>query len=170
MAPAILSVTAFLVLFVWRLVLSAQQRRPAARGIDAARAQENGLLGHGLHILQRTRLVIVGDSDRPKDFLLRVVALTGAKEMGNGYDLNVGATKFHVRDGYVGRLRETSSRKGTYEETCFYSAEKGIPKAEQTASVLLQLKSNPALFDRWAAQCGAFKADGRAFSIGSDRR
>jgi len=46
--------------------------------------------------------------------------------------------KFHVRDGYVGRLRETSSRKGTYEETCFYSAEKGIPKAEQTASVLLQ--------------------------------
>ena len=169
MAPAILSVTAFLILFVWRVVLSAQQRRPLARGIGA-RAQENGLLGHGLQILQRTRLVIVGSNDRPRSFLLRIVALTGAKEMGNGYDLNVGATKFHVRDGYVGRLRETSSRKGTYEETCFYCTEKGIPKAEQTASVLLQLKSNPALFDRWAAQCGAFKADGQGFSAGSDRR
>ena len=170
MAPAILSVTAFVVLFVWRLVFSAQQRRLAASEIGARRPRENGLLGQGLHILQRTRLVIASGSDRPKDFLLRIVALTGAKEMGNGYDLTVGAAKFHVREGYVGRLRETNNRKGTHEETCFYSAEKGMPKAEQTASVLLQLKNNPALFDRWAAQCGAFKADGEAFSSGSDRR
>jgi hypothetical protein len=170
MAPAILSVTACLILFVWRLVFSAQQRRLAASEADARRAQQNGLLEQGLHILRRTRLVIVGSNDRPKSFLLRIVALTGAKEMGNGYDLNVGAIKFHVRDGYVGRLRETDNPKGRYEETCFYSAEKGMPKAEQTATVLLQLKNNPALFDRWAAQCGAFKADGQAFGTASDRR
>jgi hypothetical protein len=106
----------------------------------------------------------VGGNDRPKTFLLRIVALTGAKKMGNGYDLNVGATKFHVRDGHVGRLRDTDNPKAAYEETCFYSAEKGMPKAEQTATVLLQLKNNPALFDRWTAQCGSFKADGQAFS------
>jgi hypothetical protein len=40
-----------------------------------------------------------------------------------------------------------------------------MPKAEQIATVLLQLKNNPALFDRWAVQNGvAFKADSQVFS------
>jgi hypothetical protein len=39
-----------------------------------------------------------------------------------------------------------------------------MPKAEQIATALLQLRNKPAPFDRWAAQNGAFKADGQAFS------
>jgi len=38
-----------------------------------------------------------------------------------------------------------------------------MPKAEEIATVLLQLTNNPALFDRWAAQSGAFRADGHPF-------
>jgi hypothetical protein len=39
-----------------------------------------------------------------------------------------------------------------------------MPKSEHIATALLQLANNPALFDKWAAQSGAFKADGQAFS------
>jgi len=102
--------------------------------------------------------------DCAKTYLLRIVALTGATQMGNGYDINVGTTRFHVRDRYATRMRDVTDPKCAYEETCFYSADKSMPKAEQIATALLQLKNNPALFDRWAAQTGAFKADGQAFS------
>jgi hypothetical protein len=181
MAPAILSVIGFLVLFAWRFVFSSQQRGPAVREIDVPRHQDNGLLEQGLHILERAGAVIVGGDrfdqaadgvvplgpkDRAKAYLLRIVALTGATEMGNGYDINVGTARFHVRDRYVGRLRDVNNPKGAYEETCFYSAERTMPKAEQIATALLQLKNNPELFDRWAAQTGAFKADGQAYSPG----
>jgi hypothetical protein len=50
-----------------------------------------------------------------------------------------------------------------FEETCFYPVRKGMPKAEEIATVLLQLTNNPALFESWAARSGAFKADGQAF-------
>jgi hypothetical protein len=41
-----------------------------------------------------------------------------------------------------------------------------MPKAEQIATALLQLRNNPALFDRWAYQCGlSFKADGQVFTL-----
>ncbi len=179
MAPAILSVIAFLALFVWRFVFKGLQRRPAVREIGVPRQQDKTFLEQGLHILQRAGVIIVGGNrsdhasdgvgpagpkDRPKTYLLRIVALTGATQMGNGYDINVGTTRFHVRDRYVGRLRDVNNPKGAYEETCFYSADRSMPKAEQIATALLQLKNNPALFDRWAAQSGAFKADGQAFS------
>jgi hypothetical protein len=40
-----------------------------------------------------------------------------------------------------------------------------MPKAEQIATALLQLRNNPALFDRWALQRNlAFKADGKVFA------
>jgi len=39
-----------------------------------------------------------------------------------------------------------------------------MPKAEEIATALLQLTNNPALFEKWAARSGAFKADGQAFS------
>jgi hypothetical protein len=178
MAPAILSVIAFLILFVWRFVFNGRQRRSAVREVGVPEQQDNRILEQGLHILERVGAVAGGNGanhapdgagsavlkDRPKAYLLRIVALTGATQMGNGYDINVGTTKFHVRDRYVGRLRDCNNPKGAYEETCFYSAEKSMPKAEQIATALLQLKNNPALFDRWAAQNGAFKADGQAFS------
>ena len=52
-----------------------------------------------------------------------------------------------------------------YEETCFYSAYKCMPKAEEIATALLQLANNPALFEKWAVQNGqAIKADGQVFS------
>jgi hypothetical protein len=180
MAPAILSVIAFLALIVWRFVFSGQQRRPAVREIGTPQQQDSNFLEQTLHILERTGVAMVGGNlfaddsddvgptgrrDRPKTYLLRVVALTGATQMGNGYDLDVGTTRFHVRDRYVGRLRDLTNPQCAYEETCFYSADKGMPKAEQIATVLLQLKNNPALFDRWADQCGlAFKADGQVFT------
>ena len=180
MAPAILSVIAFLALFVWRFVFKGLQRRPAVREIGVPQQQDKTFLEQGLHILlQRAGVVIVGGNrsdhasdgvgpagpkDRPKTYLLRIVALTGATQMGNGYDINVGTTRFHVRDRYVGRPRDVNNPKGAYEETCFYSADRSMPKAEQIATALLQLKNNPTLFDRWAAQSGAFRADGQAFS------
>ncbi len=139
MAPAILSVIAFLALFVWRFVFKGLQRRPAVREIGVPRQQDKTFLEQGLHILQRAGVIIVGGNrsdhasdgvgpagpkDRPKTYLLRIVALTGATQMGNGYDINVGTTRFHVRDRYVGRPRDVNNPKGAYEETCFYSAEK----------------------------------------------
>ena len=103
------------------------------------------------------------DRDRARTYLARVVALTGATHMGNAFDLTVGKTRFHVRYRYVRRLRDLTDPQGAYEETCFYPAKKEMPKSEHIATALLQLKNNPALFDRWAAQSGAFKADGQAF-------
>ena len=101
---------------------------------------------------------------RAQSYLRRVVALTGATQMGSGCVLDVGTTRFEVRDRYVRRLRDLTDPKCTYEVTCFYSAHKEMPKAEQIATALLQLRNNPALFDSWH-QCGlAFKADGQVFT------
>ena len=180
MALAILSVIAFLALIVWRFVFNGQQRRPVVREIGVPRQQDNSFLEQGLHILNLVGGAVIpdnrfeNDSDglkpvarkyRAQSYLRRVVALTGATLMGSGYVLDVGTTRFEVRDRYVRRLRDLTDPKCAYEETCFYSADKSMPKAKQIATVLLQLKSNPALFDRWAHQCGlAFKADGQVFT------
>ena len=107
---------------------------------------------------------LVEGKDRPKTYLRRIVALTGATQADNNYILDVGRTRFRVRDGYVGRLRDVSNPKCGYEETCFILPYNRMPSAAQIATALLQLKSNPALFDRWAARCGAYKANGQAFS------
>ncbi|SRR5258707_3636944 len=181
MAPAILSAIAFLVLMVWRFAFTGQQRRLMVREIGAPRQQENRFSEQRLQILERAAAVIVGgdrfehasdgvDSavwkDHPKTYLLRIVAITGATKMGSGYALDVGEARFQVCGSYVRRLQDVNNPKGEYEETCFYTADKSMPKAEQIATALLQLKNNPARFDRWAAQCGAFKADGQPFSPG----
>jgi hypothetical protein len=179
MAPAILSAIAFLALIVWRFALTSQRRRLAVRATGAFRRQENSFLEQGLHILERAAVVMVGGDrfehasggsesavwkDDSKTYLLRIVAITGATKMGGGYALDVGVTRFQVCGSYVRRMQDGNNPKSAYEETCFYTADKSIPKAEQIATVLLQLKNNPALFDRWAAQSGAFKADGQPFS------
>jgi hypothetical protein len=79
--------------------------------------------------------------------------------------LEVGKTRFEVRDRWVSRLRDVTDPNCMYDETCFYSAHKDMPKAEQIATVLLQLKNNPELFDSWAAKNNtAFKADGQIFT------
>jgi len=102
--------------------------------------------------------------DRAKRYLCRIVALTGATQMGDAYVLDVGKMRFHVRDRYVRRMRDVTDPECGYEQTCFYPVHKGMPKAEEIATALLQLKNNPALFDKWAVQSGSFKADGQTFS------
>jgi hypothetical protein len=177
MTLAILSVIAFLALIAWRLVFNGLERRPVVREIGVPRQQDNSFLEQGLHILVGVAVIpdnrFENGSDglepvarkyRAPSYLRRVVALTGVTQMGSGYVLDVGTTRFEVRDRYVRRLRDLTDPKCAYEETCFYSADKSMPKAKQIATVLLQLNNNPALFDRWAQQCGlAFKADGQVF-------
>jgi hypothetical protein len=178
MAPATLSLLAFLALTVWGLVFAGLWHRRLVRGIEAPQQRRNGFLELRLHIFDRADVgVLAGnlkdgldglDPDarkyRAQSYLRRVVALTGATQMGSGYVLDIGTTRFEVRDRYVRRLRDLTDPKCTYEETCFYSAHKEMPKTEQIATALLQLRNNPALFDRWAAQSGVFKADGQVFS------
>jgi hypothetical protein len=106
----------------------------------------------------------IGQEYRTQSYLRRIVALTGATQRGNSYVLDVGTTRFQVRDRYVSRVRDMTDPECAYEETCFYPAHKEMPKAEQIATAVLHLANNPALFDKWAAQNGAFKADGQAFS------
>ena len=181
MAPATLSLLAFLALTVWGFVFAGLWHRRLVREIGAPQQQDNSFLERGLHVLERASAVIVGgdcfehasddvDSavwkDHPKTYLLRIVAITGATKMGSGYALDVGETRFQVCGSYVRRVQDVNNPKSAYEETCFYTADKSMPKGEQIATALLQLKNNPALFDMWAAQSGAFKADGQAFSPG----
>ena len=103
--------------------------------------------------------------DRAKRYLRRIVALTGATQMGNSYVLDVGKMRFQVSHRYVRRIRDVTDPGCAYEETCFYPVHKGMPKAEEIATALLQLTNNPALFDKWAVQNGlAIKADGQVFT------
>src|SRR5260370_17508869 len=178
MAPATLSLLAFLALTVWEFVFAGLWHRRLVREIEAPQQQPNGFLDLPLDIFEQADVgVIAGKLEngsdgldpvarkyRAQSHLRRIVALTGATRMGSGYVLDVGTTRFEVRDRYVRRLRDLTDPKCSYEETCFYSAHKEMPKAEQIATALLQLRNNPALFDRWAAQSGAFKADGQVFT------
>jgi len=176
MAFTTLSLIAFFALIAWRLVFTGLRRRPLARGIAAPQPQHSTFLRLVLNLERASMPVITGNlengladvgafdrKDSARTYLARVVALTGATQMGNAYELTVGNTRFHVRYRFVRRLRDVTDPQGAYEETCFYPAKKEMPKSEQFATALLQLKNKPALFDRWAAQSGAFKTDGQAF-------
>jgi hypothetical protein len=102
--------------------------------------------------------------DRAQSYLLCVVALTNATAEDDGYILNVGTNTFHVRDRYIRRIRGVKDAKSHYEQTCFFVPNQGMPSAEQIATVLLMLKNDPTLFDKWAVKNGvSFKADGRSF-------
>jgi hypothetical protein len=170
---------AFLALIVWRFVLVGLHRRPLVRAIAPQQQQHNNLLDEGLHILDPGGVEVIAGNridnssdgldprnrkDRAKRYLCRIVALTGATQMGDAYVLDVGNMRFQVRDRYVRRMRDVTDPECGYEQTCFYPVHKGMPKAEEIATALLLLKNNPALFDKWALQSGAFKADGQAFS------
>lgn len=178
MEPAIPSVIAFFVLIVWRFVFAGPRRGPLARAIALQQQRHNHLSEGSLHIADPGSVAVIADNqlenngdglhrlDRNypwKRYLQRIAALTGATQMGNSYVLDVGKMRFCVRQRHVSRLRDVTDPGCALEETCFYPAYKGMPKAEEIATALLQLMSNPALFDRWAAQSGAFKADGQAF-------
>jgi hypothetical protein len=180
MASANLSTIAFLALIVWRCVFPGLYRRPLARAIALRQQRHNSLLEQGLHISDAGGVAVIAGNrfengsddldpfdpkDRAKTYLRRIVALTGAAQMDHAYVLDVGKMRFHVRDRYVGRLRDMTDPECKYEETCFYPVHKGMPKAEEIATALLQLTNNPALFDKWAVQNGlAIKADGQVFT------
>jgi hypothetical protein len=178
MTPTILSVIAFLALVVWRFVFAGAHRRPLVRAIAPRQGGHSNLLIEGLHISGLGGVAVIADrslenrvdgldrldgKDRAKTYLRRIAALTGATQTGDAYVLDVGQMRFRVRDRYVSRQRDITDPGCALEETCFYPVHKGMPKGEEIATALLQLKNNPALFDRWAAQNGAFKADGEAF-------
>jgi hypothetical protein len=162
MVPAYLSLIPILPLTLWRSVFAGMGRGWLVGGIDALRPRQNDLLGQGLSFDRPALAVIAGQ--HAQNYLRRIVALTGATQRGNCYFLDVGTTQFCVRSGYVTRVRDVRDRKCAHEETCFYPAYNEMPKAEQIATALLQLKNNPGLFDRWAVERSlAFKADGQAF-------
>jgi len=178
MAPAILSVIACLVLVVWRFVFTGPHRRPLDRAIAPRQQRHSNLLAEGLRIAELGGAAVIADGplqnsaddldrldrkDRAKRYLQRIAAGAGATQVDDAYVLDVGKMRFHVSHRYVKRLRDTTDPECAYEETCFYPVHNGMPKAEEIATALLQLTNNPGLFDCWAAQSGAFKADGQAF-------
>jgi hypothetical protein len=180
MSPANLSLIAFLSLIVWRLVFAGLHRRLLVRTTAPQQQRHTNILQQGLHALDLARAAVIPDNrlengsdgvhpvtpqDRAKTYLRRIAALTGATQIDDAYVMDIGKMRFHVRDRYVGRLRDVSNLECGYEETCFYPVHKGMPKAEEIATALLQLTNNPALFDKWAVQNGlAFKADGQVFT------
>jgi hypothetical protein len=176
MVRVALSLIPFLAVTLRRFVFTGRGREWLDGEIDAPRPRQNGPLELGLYLLDPVDLTLVaGELENRADgadrkyraqrYLRRIVALTGATRMGCGYALQVGTTRFHVCDRYVRRMQEVANPKCAYEETCFYPAHEEMPKAEQIATALLQLKNNPALFDGWVAQNHvAFKADGQVFT------
>jgi len=179
MASVSLSLIAFLALIAWRFVFTGLRRRPLARAIAPWQQRHNNLFEEGLNISGLVGHTVNAGSgfenssggpdplnpkDRAKAYLRRIVALAGATQMDDAYIVDVGKMQFRVGYRYVRRLRDMTDPECAYEETCFYPVHKGMPKAEEIATALLQLTNNPALFDKWAAQSGAFKADGQAFS------
>jgi hypothetical protein len=179
MAPEVLPLIPFLALFLWRIMFSGMGRGWLVGEHDVLPRRQNDLFGQGFYIIDPACLILVADElenradgadlfdrkYRAQDYLRRIVALIGATPMGGGYALDVGTTRFQVRGRYVRRALDVTDPKCRYEETCFYPAHKEMPKAEQIATALLQLKNNPALFDGWAAQKSiALKADGRVFT------
>lgn len=179
METAILTVIALLALIAWRFVFAVLQPRPL-RTENARPDQENGGVREQRFLrLQLTcvevsvgigwgpgsyRIELIQAENRAETYLRSVAALISAVPKGNGYLLDVGTTRFQVHDRYVRRLRDVSDPKGGYGETCFYTAFQGMPKAEQIASALLQLRNNPGLFDKWAKKDRAFKPDGQQFA------
>ncbi len=180
MAPAILSLIAFLALIVWRFVFAGPHRWPLVRAIAPQLQRHSNVLEGDLHISDPGGVAVIAGNrcenraddldaldpkDRAKRYLRRIVALTGATQMGNSYVLDVGKMRFQVSHRYVRRIPDVTDPGCASEETCFYSAYEGMPKAEEIATALLQLTNKPALFEKWVVQNGqAFKADGQVFS------
>jgi hypothetical protein len=179
MPNVILVVLMILALMVWRSASAVLHRRQVLRETAGPHPHYDNALQRRFFILERAcagviaengfdpcsdEICLSGRRSRAKTYLRRIVALTGARRMANRYILDVGNTRFHVQGRYVRRLRDSTDPYCGYEETCFYCVQKGMPREEEIATVLLQLRNNPALFDRWAAQCGAYKADGQVFA------
>ena len=163
---------AFLALIVWRGVFATLQSRQLVQEMAARQHREFILLGRASPVVipggrfdNGAQCVDPFDGkDQAQTYLRRILALTGATQTGGSFVLEVGTTRFYVCDRHVRRLREVIGPKCKCEETCFCLPYKAMPAAEQIATALLELRDNPAVFDRWAARVGAVKADGQVFS------
>src|SRR5262249_40133634 len=97
-------------------------------------------------------------AQRAGDYLKRIAALTGAKQVrSDSYCIRAGGRTFLVDERFV-RLISPQSKS-----TCF-SVARGpdMPSAEVIASALLHLKNNPKLFKKWRKKAGSsFKANRR---------
>ena len=178
MRSVVLLLVMILALMVWRSVLSVLHRRQVLSA--GPHRHDDDALQRRFRILERACMAVIAENgfdtgsdkaclsdggSRAKTYLHRIVALTDGTQTDEGCLFDVGKTRFHVRDRYVRRLRDGTNPKCSYDETCFYCIHKGMPKAEEIASAVLQLKNNPRLFDKWAAQNGrAFKANGQVFT------
>jgi hypothetical protein len=172
MMASTICVIAILALIAWRFVFSGLQRRQPVQGIGI-RGQRQVSLFREISVAVRAEDLFANgsqgadpvlDGDGAATYLQRIVALTRATQSGDTFVLDVGTTRFIVRERCVRRLRDVLDTTCRYEETCFQFPHKSMPVEQQIATVLLELKSNPALFGRWAAQIGAVKPDGQLFS------
>src|SRR5258708_33143826 len=118
MAPALLSVIAFSALVVLRFVLPDAHRLPLVRAIAPRQHRRDTILEEIFHISDPGGVAVIGgnrfenssDGPDPIDrtdcanaYLRRVVALTGPTQMGDGYVLEGGTTRFHARKAYIRR-------------------------------------------------------------------
>jgi hypothetical protein len=108
-------------------------------------------------------LYFTSGPERAQAYLSRVVALTGARKIDGYYLLEANGTRFYITDRQIARTSKSIRSRVPDRQTCFLIPDQSMPIEEKIASALLQLKSNPALFDCWARQCGPFKANGELF-------
>lgn len=183
MERAILIAIALFGLVVWRVVFTLLEQWPSPRATPPPRQRKDTLAKQRrphwlLPCVELTtgigwgpgssRIDLVQAESRADMYLRRVIALTGATQNGKSYFLDVDTTRFQVWDRFIMRLRGSADPKGRYyEETCFGPAFQGMPRAERIATVLLQLRNNPELFDKWVKKETAFKADGQPFRRGA---
>ena len=164
MAPAILFGIVFFTIIAWKLAF-ASLHTPLPR---ETAEQHNNIMEQGLHILGQNDSDggICNAREQPAEtYLHRIVALTGATQRGSYYVLDVGKVQFHVRDGNVKRIPDGADPRWARWETCFHPAHQDMTAEERIATVLLQLKSNPWIFDNWSVKREvAFKADGQMFN------
>ena len=119
MVPVALFLIPFLAVTLRRFVFTGRGREWLVGEIDAPRQRQNGPLEQVLCILDPVDLTVVaGELENRADgadpverkyraqrYLRCIVALTGATQIGGGYTLHVGPTRFQVRDGYVRRCK-----------------------------------------------------------------
>ncbi len=101
-------------------------------------------------------------AQRAAEYLKRVAALTGAKQIGvDSYWLRAGHRDFLVDYKFVSLIAPHG------KSTCFsVAADPDMPSAEVVASALLHLKNNPRLFKKWRKQNGENSRDLRSRRMG----
>src|SRR5215831_4576170 len=139
MPDVMLLLVMFLALILWRYVFPVLHRRNELRETAGPHPHHDDTLQRRFRILERAcggafaengfdtgsdEMCLSDRRGRAKTYLRRIVALTGATRMDNHYILDVRNTRFHVRDRYVRRLRDSTHAQCGYDETCFYCVHK----------------------------------------------